>query len=240
MDARRISSGVAGPFLRGLDALDGVLRPNLPRTRHPRLVAEIGIPRASRCAWPLLAHAGALSRPSLERRGIGPRLGRKPAAGESLPRRAGGRLHAARAAALVRESGQAHRQIPQGVPARQRHTALPARLRRHRRTAPAPPLRCQLGRLRPGTDAVGPRPAPSLLLRHAARCGARLAAAAPRPALRFRVQVYRRPAHDEVHAHRERRPRVGTPLGGLSRRPRLRPSPTTSAPCRSSRSGRSG
>ena len=68
-----------------------------------------------------------------------------------------------------------------------------------------------------------PRPTPSLLLRHAAWRGTGFAAAASRPALGLRVQVYGCPPHHQIHAHRCKGPGLEPPLGDLPGRSGIRP-----------------
>lgn len=98
---------------------------------------------------------------------------------------------------------------------------FPLGLEEQSRPGRSPRIRGQLGRIRPGADADRPRPARRVLLRHAARGRTGPSAAAPRPPLGIRVQVHRDAPHHEINAHRDQGPRVGTPLGGLSRRARV-------------------
>ena len=60
MDARRISTRMAGTFGGSVDTLDGTLRANLPRARHSKPWAKPWAkpraPRTTRSAGPFLAH----------------------------------------------------------------------------------------------------------------------------------------------------------------------------------------
>ena len=108
----------------------------------------------------------------------------------------------------VRKSRQAAGEVAEGVPARPRHPALPARYRGGRRAADASSLRCELGGLRPGADPR-PRTAAGKSYFYATLRGAELDLMLLRRGRRwgFEFQVHGRAAHDEGDARRHRRSR---------------------------------
>lgn len=89
MDAGRVSAGISGAVVRGLDALDGIVHAHVPGKGR----AGAGLAGVARGAGPLLADVGALPRADVERRGTGPFDGRQRHRGEPLPRPAGRDVH---------------------------------------------------------------------------------------------------------------------------------------------------
>ena len=109
--ARRLPTFLLGPLRRGESALARRVHPHLPDTRHPRTRQ----PGARRHPAPLLVHAGALARATLEWRRVRPRLWHLAHHRAALLGRLDLGVRRAAVAPLAREHRQAASALAQGV-----------------------------------------------------------------------------------------------------------------------------